>query len=301
VIEYLWNAFSAFVGELAASFDPVRDLVDIALVAFGVYWLLLLIRGTRAVQILVGLMILAGASLASRAFELGTLQWILDNFLSSAVLIIIVLFQADIRRALARVGRGVFPAISRSEESQILEEVVKAAQALAKRRVGALILLERETRLNDLMELGPAVDAGVTKDLLISIFLPPSPLHDGAVVIQDGRLAYAGCVLPLTLRENLPEGLGTRHRAAVGITEESDAVVVVVSEETSTISVVFGGELVRDLDGPRLREVLREILTEGRLEGRSAATRSLAERREEPRPVEALEVGAAAGAGSQDG
>ena len=261
MIEYLWSGLQSLWADYATGFDPIRDTVDIVIVAFGIYWLLLLIRGTRAVQILVGLILLAGASLASKAFDLATLQWILDNFLSSAVLIIIVLFQADIRRALARVGRGVFPAVSRREETQILEEVVRAAQTLAERRVGALVALERETRLDDLVEAGTAVDAAVTKDLLTSIFLPPSPLHDGAVVIQDGRIAWAGCVLPLTLREGLPDGLGTRHRAAIGITEESDAVVVVVSEETSAISVVFGGELIRDLDGPRLRELLREILS----------------------------------------
>jgi uncharacterized protein (TIGR00159 family) len=271
MIEYLWNGLQAFWADYAAGFDPIRDTIDIAIVAFGIYWLLLLIRGTRAVQILVGLMLLAGASLASRAFELGTLQWILDNFLSSAVLIIIVLFQADIRRALARVGRGVFPAVSRREESQILEEVVRAAQSLAELGAGALIVLERETRLDDLVEAGVAVDAAVTKDLLNAIFMPSSPLHDGAVVIQAGRIAWAGCVLPLTLREGLPDGLGTRHRAAIGITEESDAVVVVVSEETSTISVVFGGELIRDLDGPRLRELLREILSGGAARPESAA------------------------------
>ncbi|HTY18894.1 MAG TPA: diadenylate cyclase CdaA [Myxococcota bacterium] len=263
MIEYLWSGLQGLWADYATGFDPIRDTIDIVIVAFGIYWLLLLIRGTRAVQILVGLMLLAGASLASKAFDLATLQWILDNFLSSAVLIIIVLFQTDIRRALARVGRGVFPAVSRREETQILEEVVRSAQTLADRRIGALIALERETRLNDLVEAGIAVDAAVSKDLLTSIFMPTSPLHDGAVVIQDGRIAWAGCVLPLTLREGLPEGLGTRHRAAIGITEESDAVVVVVSEETSAISVVFGGELVRDLDGPRLRELLREILSGG--------------------------------------
>lgn len=266
MIEYLWEALREFVQDLAWGFDPVRDTLDIALVSLAVYWLLVLIRGTRAVQILVGLMILAGASLASQAFGLGTVQWILTNFLSSAVLIIIVLFQQDIRRALARVGRGVFPSISRTEASQVLEDVVRAAQALAQRRVGALFVLERETRLNDLIEAGTAVDAAVSKDLLLALFLPLSPLHDGAVVIQDGRVAWAGCVLPLTLRDDLPEGLGTRHRAAVGITEESDAVVVVVSEETSAISVVYAGEMVRDLDGPRLREVVREILGGGELE-----------------------------------
>lgn len=271
MIEYLWAALREFFNELAWGFDPFRDTLDILVVALGVYWLLLLIRGTRAVQILIGLMILAGTSLASQAFGLGTLQWILANFGGSAVLIIVVLFQQDIRRALARVGRGVFRSVTPGQTSQILEDVVRAAQALAKRRLGALIVLERETRLDDLIEAGTALDAAVTRDLLISLFLPLSPLHDGAVVIQDGRIAWAGCVLPLTLREKLPEGLGTRHRAAVGVTEESDAVVVVVSEETSAISVVYGGEMVRELDGPRLREILREILSGGRLERTATA------------------------------
>ena len=286
IIEPLWDALREFVRDMAWGFDPVRDTLDIVLVAFGVYWLLLLIRGTRAVQILVGLMILAGASLASQAFGLGTVQWILDNFLSSAVLIIIVLFQQDIRRALARVGRGVFPSISRTEATQILEEVVRAAQALAQRRVGALFVLERETRLNDLIEAGTPLDAAVSKDLLLSLFLPLSPLHDGAVLIQDGRVAAAGCVLPLTLRDDLPEGLGTRHRAALGITEESDAVVVVVSEETGAISVVYGGEMVRNLDGPRLREVLRDILAGGKLERPAPAGEEL-----RPLPASSAAVG----------
>jgi diadenylate cyclase len=146
----------------------------------------------------------------------------------------------------------------------MLEEVVRAAQTLAQKRVGALVVLERETSLDDMIEAGVSLDANVGKELLISIFLPYSPLHDGAVVIKEGRVAYAGCVLPLTLRDDLPEGLGTRHRAAVGITEESDAVVVVVSEETATISVVFRGEMTRDLDAPRLRVALRDLLADGR-------------------------------------
>jgi diadenylate cyclase len=261
VIEYLWRVFVQDVWGFFATNFQLRDLVDIAVVAFGIYWLLLLIRGTRAVQILLGLMILMAAFVASQTFGLGTLQWILDKFLSPAVLIIIILFQHDIRRALARVGGGLFPTVSRREESQMVEEVVRAAQTLAEKRVGALIVLERETHLSDLIEAGVAIDAAVSKELLASIFVPYSPLHDGAVVIQAGRIANAGCILPLTLRDDLPEGVGTRHRAAVGITEESDAVVVVVSEETSSLSVVFGGQMVRDLDGPRLREILRDILS----------------------------------------
>jgi uncharacterized protein (TIGR00159 family) len=266
VIEALWALLLELRDYLAANFDPLRDTLDIALVALGIYWLLLLIRGTRAVQILVGLIVLMAASAASEFFELVTLRLILEYFLSSAVLIIIVLFQHDIRRALARVGRGFFPAVSAEQESQIAEEVVRAAQALAQRRIGALIVLERETGLLDQIEGGTALDAEVSKDLLVSIFQPHSPLHDGAVLIQNGRVSKAGGILPLSARSDLPEGLGTRHRAAVGITEETDAVVVVVSEQTGAISLVLGGELLRPLDPPRLRGALARALASERLE-----------------------------------
>jgi uncharacterized protein (TIGR00159 family) len=266
VIEALWALLLELRDYLEANFDPIRDTLDIALVALGIYWLLLLIRGTRAVQILVGLIVLMGASAASEVFELVTLRLILEYFLSSAVLIIIVLFQHDIRRALARVGRGFFPAVSAEQESQIVEEVVRTAQALAQRRIGALIVLERETGLLDQVEGGTALDAEVSKDLLVSIFQPHSPLHDGAVLIQNGRVSRAGGILPLSARADLPEGLGTRHRAAIGITEETDAVVVVVSEETATISLVAGGEILRPLDPPRLRGALSRVLSGDRRE-----------------------------------
>jgi uncharacterized protein (TIGR00159 family) len=251
---------------LAGNFDPIRDTLDIALVSIAIYWLLLLIRGTRAVHILVGLIVLLAASAASEYFELVTLRLILEYFLPSAALIIIVLFQHDIRRALARLGGGLFPSVSAEQESQILEDVVRAAQVLAQKRIGALIVLERETGLLDQIEGGTPLDAEVSKDLLVSLFQPYSPLHDGAVVIQGGRLAKAGGILPLTQRPDLPEGLGTRHRAALGLTEETDAVVVVVSEETATISLVAGGELLRGLDAPRLRGALSRLLSSDRRE-----------------------------------
>jgi len=241
-------------------FDPFRDTLDILLVTGGIYWLLLLIRGTRAIQILVGLIVLIALTLLSQLLELAALGLILERLLEPAVLIIVILFQNDIRRALARVGRGIFSSFSNAQEIQVVEEVVRAAGALSQRRHGALIVLERESNLSDLIEAGLAVDAALSKDLLTSIFQPTSPMHDGAVVIQEGRVASAGCILPLTLRTDLPEGLGTRHRAAVGITEETDALVVVVSEETAKISVVLGGDMLRGLDAPRLRVVLREIL-----------------------------------------
>jgi uncharacterized protein (TIGR00159 family) len=261
VIKTLYGLAQELAEYFLANFDPFRDLVDIVIVTAGIYWLLLLIRGTRAVQILVGLIVLIAAFLVSEIFQLVTLRLILDNFAGSAVIIIVILFQHDIRRALARVGRGFFPSVSAQQASQLLEEVVRAAQVLAEKRYGALIVLERENHLDDQMETGMALDAEVSKDLLVSLFMPYSPLHDGAVVVQQGRLAFAGCILPLTLREDLPEGVGTRHRAAVGITEETDAVVIVVSEETGTISVVLGGEMVQGLDAPRLRVGLREVLS----------------------------------------
>jgi uncharacterized protein (TIGR00159 family) len=260
LIQVLWN-FGVDLAEFFNSrFDPFRDTVDILLVTAGIYWLLLLIRGTRAIQILVGLIVLIALSLASELFQLAALGMILERFLGSAVLIIVILFQNDIRRALARVGRGFFPSFSAEQELQVVEEIVRSAGTLSQRRHGALIVLERESNLGDLIEAGVPVDAQISKDLLTSIFQPSSPMHDGAVVIQEGRISSAGCILPLTLRTDLPEGLGTRHRAAVGITEETDALVVVVSEETANISVVLGGEMLRGLDAPRLRVVLRDIL-----------------------------------------
>jgi uncharacterized protein (TIGR00159 family) len=264
VIEYVFDLLGAQAAELweflRTNFDPVRDTLDVLLVAVGIYWLLLLIRGTRAIQILVGLGALIGLRVGADFLELLTLAWLLDNFLGPAVLIVVILFQADIRRGLGRLGRGFFPSLSERQESQIVEEVVRAVQALSARRSGALIVLERSIRLDEQIEAGTPLDANVTKELITSIFLPTSPLHDGAVLIQQGRLSYAGAILPLTLRTDLPEGVGTRHRAAVGITEETDAVVIVASEETGAISVVVGGEMVRGLDAPRLRVVLRDAL-----------------------------------------
>lgn len=270
MIEYTWQLLQEFF-DFAGDKFSWRDTIDIALVTFAIYWLLLLIRGTRAVQILVGVIVLIALSLASQFFQFATTRWILDTFMGSIVLIIVVLFQNDIRRALARVGRFGFFLSPEQEESAMVEEIVRAAQVLAQRRTGALIVLERESSLSDQIEQGTTLGADVSKDLLVSIFQAQSPLHDGAVVIRDGRLLSAGCILPLTLRQDLPDGVGTRHRAAVGITEESDALVIVVSEETAGISIVLGGDMLRDLDAPHLRVMLQEILTGVRKELPAAA------------------------------
>lgn len=251
----------------------IKDALDIGIVAFGIYWLLLLIRGTRAIQMLAGLFILILVLAASQYFQLFTTQWILDKFLGSLLLIIVVVFQHDIRRALTRVGRGVFyPQLGRWEETQILEEIVNTSTACAARRIGALIVLERETSLENFVEMGDPLDAKVTRDLLVSIFMPGSPLHDGAVIIQAGKLIAAGCILPLTGRLDVGRDMGTRHRAALGITEETDAVVIVVSEQTGQISVAEGGMLRVSPDAASLGRLLQEALSRRSVLSRRAAT-----------------------------
>jgi diadenylate cyclase len=260
LLEWLGARAAALWSFLVANFELGRDTIDIVLVSVAIYYLLLLIRGTRAVQVLVGLGALISLRLVADTLDLLTISWILDNFLASAVLIIIVLFQADIRRALARMG-GFLPRLTARQESQVLEEVVRACHALSQRRIGALIALERETGLDDVVSSGAPLDAVVSKDLLFAIFLRESPMHDGAAVIRHGRVALAGAILPLSGRTELPAGLGTRHRAALGLSEETDAVVIVVSEESGGISLAVGGELSRDLDAARLRRALRERLT----------------------------------------
>jgi diadenylate cyclase len=255
MIGALYEWLSTVLATLAGNYHPIWDTLDIALVAMSVYWLLLLIKGTRAEQMILGLLIVVLAWLVSQQAQLATLGFILDNFLSWGVLIVIVIFQGDIRRGLTRVGGGVFAAPSR-HKVQSIEEMVRAAQALSQRRVGALIVVQREIELEEFTELGTRLDAELSRDLLIALFLPYSPLHDGAVMVRENRVSAAGCILPLAMRSNLPSSLGTRHRAALGISEETDAIAIVVSEETGRISLFCAGEIRSELDGPNLRQVL---------------------------------------------
>lgn len=248
---------------LSGNFHVV-DLIDIVLVACAVYWVLILLRGTRAAQMMLGLLILVFAWLLSGQLQLATLGFILDNFLQGLFLIVIVIFQADIRRALVRVGRGFFTTTQR-QEAHAIEEIVRASQALSQRRVGALIVVERDISLEEYMELGTSIDAELTRDLLVALFLPYSPLHDGAVVIRLSRVAAAGCILPIALQGHLDTALGTRHRAALGIADETDAVAIVVSEETGRISLVAGGEIGEDLDAANLRQELLQLTRQGRV------------------------------------
>ncbi|HTQ79213.1 MAG TPA: diadenylate cyclase CdaA [Thermoanaerobaculia bacterium] len=238
-----------------------RDAVDILAVAFIIYNLLLLIRGTRAVQMLLGIVFVGVVYYIARLGDLPTLQWLLESLLIVLPFAIIVLFQQELRRALANFGRN--PLFGLGKQQQIestFGEIVLAATTLASRRIGALVVIERLEGLRNYVENGIVLDAELSYDLLINVFTPDTPLHDGAVIIQDERIAAAACFLPLTPNPELSKEFGTRHRAALGITEETDALAVIVSEETGTISVAFDGELIRDLDGKSLRNNLYKYL-----------------------------------------
>ena len=237
-----------------------QDALDIGIIAFVVYRLIHMIRGTRAMQMIIGLVVVLLAYVTSQMLGLFTLTWMLDNFLGSIILVIIVIFQSDIRRALTQVGTApLFGGADRIERGQVLEEVAKAVVALASRRIGALIVLEREVGLNEYIEVGTRLDARVTRELLESVFMPHSPMHDGALVIQKGRATAARCFLPLSVDPNLSRALGTRHRAAVGLTEETDAAAIVISEEQGSISLVVEGKVTQDLDGPQMRSSLERL------------------------------------------
>ncbi len=245
--------------ELLANFR-LQDGVDIGIIAFIVYRIIDLIRGTRAARMLVGLGVVFLILLSSRFFDLYTLNWILDNFLGSILLVIIVIFQHDIRRALTRVGSRPFFAGDQRLGGQALEEIVRSVVTLASKRIGGLIVFEREVGLNEYIEGGTNLDAQISKELVSTIFAPASPIHDGALIVRKGRVAAAGCFLPLTVNPNVSKTLGTRHRAGIGLTEETDAVVVVISEEDGGISLVCGGRITRNLDAGTLRGTLRELL-----------------------------------------
>lgn len=231
---------------------PLRivDVLDIVLVAAVIYKFLSLIRGTRAVQILLGLAFLLAVYAGARAAGLLTFQWIMGNFLGSLIVLLAVVFQSEIRRGLAKIGQShvLGGGKAGSREAELLEGLSRAAFALSREKTGALVLLEREMGLKELAESGHEVDARFSSSLLVALFLPGSPLHDGAVLVRDGRIARAGIVLPMATESLRGRGLGTRHRAALGIASETDAVALVVSEETGRVTVFHDreGTVVKD-------------------------------------------------------
>ena len=241
------------------------DVVDVMIVSLIVYELLKLIRGTHAVQMGLGIAVLVGMFYVSRGFQLETLNWLIRNVVGYVVFAAIVLMQADIRRALVHLGRApffrVFRRLDRSvTDDDVVEELVVAATTLATRRIGALIVIERSIGLRNYIESGIPLDARLTYDLLVSIFQPTSPLHDGAVIVQNDRVAAAACFLPLTINPRLSRELGSRHRAAIGLTEENDAVAIVVSEETGVISLVMNGEIDRTIEADAMRLRLANLV-----------------------------------------
>jgi uncharacterized protein (TIGR00159 family) len=246
------------------------DLVDILVVALIVYEVLKLIRGTRAVQMALGAAVFVGLFYASQWGHLETVNWLIRNLAGYVVFAIIVLFQSDIRRALAHLGRAPFFRYFAKEESaeESIEELVMATSMLSAQQIGAIIAIERQIGLRNYIEGGIPLDATMTYDLLLSVFQPSSPLHDGAVIVQGDRVAAAACFLPLTVNPKLSKQLGSRHRAAIGLTEENDSVAIVVSEETGDISLVADGQIERRLDADALRARLRTLLMQ-----RSGTTR----------------------------
>jgi diadenylate cyclase len=235
-----------------------QDIIDILIVSYIIYRIILLIRGTRAVQMLSGIVVITGMYFISGSLDLLTLHWLLKTFLSSILLIIIIVFQGDIRRALTQMGKTPFHKTHDVALNDI-NEIINAAIYMARRRIGALIIIERETGLRDYIETGFRLDARLIHELLISIFHPSSPMHDGGVIIHKGRIHSAGCLLPLSKNPNISRRYGTRHRAALGLSEETDAVIIVVSEETQEISMVRQGQITTLRDEEILTSTLQKI------------------------------------------
>jgi uncharacterized protein (TIGR00159 family) len=241
-------------------------VVDVALVYYLIYRLLLTIRGTRAAQMVVGIVLVGAAFFVAERVELSTVSWLLDNFISYFIILIIVVFQADIRRALGRLGQSMMPWGRKQETSHIVDEVVAAVAQLARARMGAIVVFERDAALEEFVDDATRVDGVLTRQLLVALFVPvrDNELHDGAVVIgKNHRIDLARALLPLSKATDLGPEFGTRHRAALGITEDTDAVVVVVSEERGEISLCFKGSIARDLEPVILRRALVGLFAGG--------------------------------------
>lgn len=245
----------------------IGQIVDILLVTYVIYKLIMVIRGTRAVQLLKGITIILVVWLLSKFLGLRTLEFLMTQTVTYGLLAIIIIFQPELRRALEQLGRGRFFSSRTVTEADMvnksIDAIVKAAIYMGKRRIGALMTIERETGLTDYVETGIAMQANLTSELLINTFIPNTPLHDGAIIIKNDTILAAGCYLPLSENPFISKELGTRHRAALGVSEVTDAVTVIVSEETGTISVTINNKIERDLNEEQLREFLQnELLVE---------------------------------------
>ncbi|MGL5511904.1 MAG: diadenylate cyclase CdaA [Sporomusa sp.] len=239
------------------------DILDIVIVAYCLYKIYMMISGTRAVALLKGLIVLLFATLVSKWLDLNVINWLLQKTMTVVLVALPVVFQPELRRALEQLGRGHFfqnkSQLNAEEKERLFTELTRTVTELSKNKIGALIVLERETGLIDYIETGIKVDGLVSSEFLINIFIPNTPLHDGAVIIRGNRVQAAGCLLPLSDDRSLNKELGTRHRAAIGISEQTDAVVIIVSEETGIISLARGGRLYRYMDAEKLRAHLAPL------------------------------------------
>ena len=239
-----------------------RDIVDIIIVAVIIYSLIRITSGTRALQVLKGLGIILAMAIAFSMLDLQTVTWMLSWLVNAAAVVLVILFQPEIRRALEKLGGGkIFGVMNAPREGAdlIVEELMRAVINMSKRKVGALIVFERKTGLRDIIETGTYINAEITSELVENIFYPNTPLHDGAMIIKDGKVYAAGCFLPLSDNKQISSELGTRHRAALGVSEVSDSYTIVVSEETGVISYMYDGMLTRYLDIPTLRGIIERI------------------------------------------
>lgn len=272
-IQEIFNGIAQFIG-LSGPLDFVRALVDIGIVSYVIYSLIRLVKETRAIQLIRGIFIILVATQMSALLGLRTIQFLLDKTLSFGVIAIVVVFQPEIRRALEQIGRSKLSDVLNFEEQHrettvnTIDEIVKAASFLSKSYSGALIVVERETKLGDVIKTGIPMDAIVTSELLVNIFSPNTPLHDGAVVIRGNKITASSCFLPLTDNQDLSKELGTRHRAALGISENSDCIVIVTSEESGKISFALDGGLTRNLTAETLKKALLKTLSEDSAEKR---------------------------------
>lgn len=248
----------------------ITDVFDIAIITFLVYKLLGFIRETRAEQLAKGLLLLVVATVLSKWMHLYTLHWLLSGLISAGLVAIVVIFQPELRRALEYLGRSritnIFGEVDKEEAKRIVGQFVEAVDSMSASRTGALIVIEREISLNDIVETGTVIDSQITAQMIGTIFYEGTPLHDGAVIVRGDKLYAAGCVLPLTQNKELNKELGTRHRAGIGITENSDALVIIVSEETGIISIAQNGKLTRFLDGKTIEKKLLNLYFEGETE-----------------------------------
>jgi len=233
-----------------------NDVFDIVLVAFVIYQLILLLRESRAIQMVAGLLVIMFFVFLARILDLYAMSWILTGLTAIWVIAFIIVFQPELRRGIVELGQNRLFRFIFKEHAQLYREIKEAAVILSKKKTGALIVLERDVNLKSFIETGTKIDAETTSELMISIFHHKSPLHDGAVVIREGRIAAAGCVLPLSQKEDIDKRYGMRHRAAIGISEETDAITIIVSEERKSISLAIGGKITPDIDGETLLEIL---------------------------------------------